>query len=252
MEPEFFKGDKTYYFPIGQKVCGTCLTKIKSFYSRKTQIPLNKENASATMRFSKLKANQNIDTLANMNNAGIQSPSQFIDCTVSSVYAERLPLNDINQLLTSISNNIDLLKYQIQQSVHDLFAGTIWMLKHHYESIMKEFLSFICECFAPSQGEKLHELFEENLDSTTQSILEAYHFAPSRKWQYFFLSTVSKQFTNDVLLSMFGCNRYMIGKSRSITHHNDQFNSMEKRAVTRYHSQGDASGIWIRPEPERS
>jgi hypothetical protein len=67
---------------------------------------------------------------------------------------------------------------------------------------------------APGQSQNLLELFEEKLDSGTQSIVEAYHSTPSRKWKYFLLSTISKQFTNDALQSILNCNRYMIDKSR--------------------------------------
>ncbi|CAF1498775.1 unnamed protein product [Adineta steineri] len=233
MGMEFFKGNKTYQFPVGQRVCRNCLTKIKSTYANKTHITMVDENASSTTRFSKLKANQQIHDLVNINDVEFQSPSQLSDCTVNSMYTERLSLGGINQILRSISNNIELLKYQILQPVHDLSTGTIRLLKRYYESIIKEVSSFICECFAPGQGEKLHECFEEKLDSTTQSILEAYHSAPSRKWKYFLLSTVSTQFTTDALQSMSSCNRYMIDKSRYTLHQNDQFNSMEKKVVIR-------------------
>jgi hypothetical protein len=233
IEIEFFNGNKSYQFPIGQKVCRTCLTKIKSACANKMNITTIDEDASSTSRFSKVKAHERILHLANTNDAEFQSPSQFSDCTSTSIYTEKLSLNDVNQLLVTISNNIELLKYQIQQPIRDLSVSTIRSLKRHYESIIKEFSTFICECMAPGQGQNLLETFEEKLDSSTQSIVEAYHSAPSRKWKFFLLSAVSKQFTYDTLQSIFNCNRYMIDKSRYICHQNDQFNSMNKNVIRR-------------------
>jgi len=72
---------------------------------------------------------------------------------------------------------------------------------------------------APGQGQNLLELFKENvdndtdeekLDPTMQSIVEAYHSAPSRKWTLFLLSTVPKQFIREKLQSIFNCTRSMI------------------------------------------
>ena len=83
---------------------------------------------------------------------------------------------------------------------------------------------------APGQGTDLLEVFKENgdndtdeeeLDPVMQSIVEAYHSAPSRKWKLFLLSTIpKKQFTRERLQSIFNCNRYMIDKSRYIRHQN--------------------------------
>jgi len=230
VELEFFKGNKMYQFPVGQKVCRTCLTKITFSCINKTNITMVKEDPSLTTRSSKMKAQEQIHDLIN-NSTEFQSPSQFSDC--SSIYTEKLSLNHVNQILMAISNKIELLKYQIQQPIHDLSAETIRSVKRHYGSIIKEFSAFICEGIAPGQGQHLLEVFEEKLDSTTQSIVEAYHSAPSRKWKYFLLSTVSKQFTNDTLQSMFNCNRYMIDKSRYILQQNNQFNSMNKNIIRR-------------------
>ncbi|CAF1530589.1 unnamed protein product [Adineta ricciae] len=232
VESELFKGNRAYQFPIGQKVCRTCLTKITSVCISKTSITMVKEDLCLTTRSSKMKAQEQINDLINTHTE-FQSPSQFSECSSSSVYTDKLSLNHANQILASISNKIELLKYQIQQPIHDLSAETIRSLKRHYGSIIKEFSGFICEAIAPGQGEYLLEVFEEKLDSTTQSIVEAYHSAPSRKWKYFLLSTVSKQFNYDALQSMFNCNRYMIEKSRYILQQNHCFNLMNKNLIRR-------------------
>ncbi len=233
IEIELFKGNKNYHIAIGQKICRTCLPKIQSACVEKTNTTIIDADAYSTTRFSKIKAHERINDLAILNGDNFQSPSQPSDCASTSIYVEKLTLNDINELLMTISNDIEPLKYQIQQPIGNLSACTIRSLKRHYESIMKEFSNFICECIAPEQSRSLLEVFENKLDPSMQSIVEAYHSAPSRKWKIFLLSTVSKQLTNDTLQSIFNCNRYTIDRSRHIRHQNEQFNLLNKKTIRR-------------------
>ncbi|CAF4535520.1 unnamed protein product [Rotaria sp. Silwood2] len=242
IEIEIFKGNKNYEFPIGQKVCRKCSTKIKSDCNNKNNAILTNENPCSTTRILKIQAQERIQDLEISIDSESQSQSQSSSCSSNFMYTDELSLNDINQLLAALSNNIKPLKYQIRQPVGDLSSITIRELKRHYESIVNEVSSFICESMAPGQGQSLLELFEKNVDNDTdeqkldlgmQSIVEAYQSAPSRKWKLFLLSTVPQHFTRKELQSIFNCNRYMIDKSRHLRHQNDQFNLMNQKIIQR-------------------
>lgn len=242
LEMELLKGNKNFHFPVGQKVCRTCLSKIQLVCANKMNTTISNENSVSVHRSSKMTAQKLIQDLQNSSIGNYLSPSQFSNCSSGSVYVEPSSLQDINKVLMIISKNIQPLKYQIQQPIRDLSIVTIREIKRQYAYILNEFSAFICEAFAPGQGQNLLELVEGNtntvadegkVDSNMQSIVDAYHAAPSRKWKIFLLSTVAKQFTNDSLQSIFNCNCYMGDKSRYIYRQNDQFNSMNKKIIRR-------------------
>ena len=242
IEIEIFKGNKTYEFPIGQKVCRKCSTKIKSDYNNKNDVTLTDDNLCSATRISKIQAQERLKELTISIDAESECQSPSSCCSSNFMYTE-ISLNDVNQLLAKLSNNIKPLKYQIRQPLINLSNITIRELKHHYESILNEVSTFICESMSPGQGTDLLEVFKENgdndteeeeLDPVMQSIVEAYHSAPSRKWKLFLLSTIpKKQFTRERLQSIFNCNRYMIDKSRYIRHQNDQFSLMNQSVIRR-------------------
>jgi hypothetical protein len=238
-EAEFFKDNKNYLFPIGQKVCRRCSTRIRSDCSKKKNTTLTVEALYLETRTSKIEAEERLEELKASTDT--DSEFHFGNCSSNTVYTEERSLNDVNQLLKIVSENIKPLTYQIHQPVNDLSLITIRSLKRHYESILNEFSSFICEAIAPGQGENLIELFkanaenetEEELDPTMQSIVEAYKSAPNNKWRLFLLSTVPKQYTREKLQTIFACSRYMIDKSHYLRKQNDQFNIMNQNIIRR-------------------
>ena len=64
IEMEIFKGNKTYEFPVGQKVCRNCSTKIKSDFTSKKDATLNDENTCSSNRISKMQAQERLQELA--------------------------------------------------------------------------------------------------------------------------------------------------------------------------------------------
>jgi hypothetical protein len=239
-ETEVFKGNRNYVFPIGQKVCRRCSTRIKSDYTNERSTTLANENPCSATRISKMQAQERLQELT--VSPDTESESHFGNCFSTTAYTVERSLSEINQLLETLSKNIKPLTYQIRQPVDDLSIITIRALKRHYGSIVKEFSSFICESMAPGQGENLLELFKDNgyneieeqeLDPTMQSIVEAYRSAPTNKWKLFLLSTVSKQFIREKLQTIFNCTRYMVNKSRYIRRQNDEFNIMNENVIRR-------------------
>ncbi|CAF3052160.1 unnamed protein product, partial [Rotaria sp. Silwood2] len=233
--------NKNYEFPIGQKVCRKCSTKITSDCNNKNDTTLNDENSCSTTRMSKTKAQERLQEFTVSNDAESEYESQSSSCSSNFMYTE-ISLNDVNQLLAKLSNNIKPLKYQIRQPIRNLSNITIRELKRHYESILNEVSTFLCESTAPGQGTDLLEIFketadndtdEEKLDPVMQSIVEAYWSAPSRKWKFFLLSMVPQHFTHKELQSIFNCSRYIIDKSRHLRHQNVQFNLMNRKIIRR-------------------
>jgi len=242
-EMENFKGNINYRFPVGQKVCRRCSTRIKSDCESKKIPTLTDEDPCSTIRVSKAQAQERLEELKEFGDTQSESESHFGDFSSKAIYTEEISLNDVNQLLEAISKNIKPLTYQIHQPVDHLVISTIRKVKHHYESIMQEFSSFICEAMAPGQGEDLSKLFKNNvnddieeqnkLDPSIQCIVEAYNSAPTNKWKLFLLSTVSNQFSREKLQKIFNCTRYKIDESRYIRHQNEQFNLMNQNVIRR-------------------
>ena len=153
IEMEIFKGNKSYEFPIGRKVCRKCATKIKSDCANRNTAISTGENLCSTTRISKIQAQERIQDLA----TSTDSESQSSNCSSNLMCTEGISLNGINEILKTLSINIKPLKYQIRQPVRDLSSITIRELKRHYESIINEVSSFICESMAPGLGQSLLE-----------------------------------------------------------------------------------------------